>query len=246
MTLVKHNDAVPLLKEAIVLDLGDVAKQARQLREAAQAKARQMLTSAAAEAQRLTENAAGAGFAQGHADGFRRGLEEGRQQGRAEALSQANEQLARIQDAWIQAAAQWDEHCQQFDRDARQAVLELALRLTERLVHRTVSTDAGVVVDQLAAALAYVLTPADLAVHINPCDRPVLEEALPRLMARFGHLQRVGLVEDASIATGGCIVQHGQGRIDATLDTQLQRITELLIPEAPPAEESHDSEANGS
>ncbi len=66
-------------------------------------------------------------------------------------------------------------------------------------------------------------------------DRPMLEEAMPQLTAEFAHLKHIHLVDDASVAPGGCIVVYGQGQIDATIDTQLHRVVEFMLPGEPEA-----------
>jgi flagellar biosynthesis/type III secretory pathway protein FliH len=102
--------------------------------------------------------------------------------------------------------------------------------LAEKLVHRVIQIDPTVIVDQVANALAHVLQTMDVTVRVSPADRPVLEEAMPELLAEFGHLKHVRIVDDPEITPGGCIVSYGQGQIDTTLDTQLTRLVELMLP----------------
>lgn len=231
MSLIKATDAAPLIKDAIVLDLGDLGRQATRLKEAALTKAQQIVRDAQSEARRLTQQSHGLGLEQGRSEGFAKGLEEGRAQGRAEALKQASEQLRRLQENWTRAAAEWDRQRQDMDRQAREAVLALAVRMGEKLTHRLVEIDPTVVVDQVAMALGHVLRPLDVTVRIHPEDRPVMEEALPQLLAEFAQLKHVRLMDDPAVGRGGCVLTYGQGRVDATIDTQLRRVVELLIPD---------------
>jgi len=69
-------------------------------------------------------------------------------------------------------------------------------------------------------------------VRINPQDRPVLEGAMPQLVAEFSHLKNIRLVDDPEIGAGGCVLVYGQGQIDSTIDTQLRRVVELMLPES--------------
>lgn len=231
MALIKGNEAAQLIREAIVLDLGDVAHQAAQIRAAAEDKAKRILAEAQVQAQRLTANAHEQGLAEGQAKGYEKGLVEGRAAGRAEAAKQAAEEFGRLQQAWLTAVQQWDEQRHGLEVGSREAVLEFALRLGEKLVHRIIEVDPTVIVDQLSAAMSHVLSPTDLVVRICPQDRPVLEQAMPQLAAEWSHLRHVRLVDDPQVSRGGCLVSYGQGRIDATLDTQLRRIVEVLLPD---------------
>jgi flagellar assembly protein FliH len=245
MPLIKASQSAPLLKDAIVLDLGDLSRQAVALREAAEAKARQIISGAQAEGRRQTADAHEQGLVQGRAEGLKQGLDEGRRQGRAEALQQSAEQLKAIAQSWSAAAAKWEEQRETLHRQARTAVLELALKLGEKVTHRVIEVDRTAVVDQLAEVLSHILRPMDLSIHINPADRPALEEGLPQLMAEFQQFKHIRLMDDPAVGSAGCVVHCGQGRIDATVETQLQRIVELLLPKdtavkEPPATD-HDA-----
>ena len=232
MPIIKAANSTPLLKDAIVLDMGDLAKQARRLKEAAQAQAQAMIENARAQAQALVSQGHGEGFAKGQAEGFAKGLEEGRTAGRSEALAQAENDLKKLQETVGAALAQLDAKQQRLTLDAQQAVLELALKLGEKLVHRIVEVDPQVASDVLADALAHVLGPMEVMVRICPEDRTVLEEALPELNAQFASFKQVHLVDDATIGRGGCVLTYGQGRLDATVETKLRRVVELILPKA--------------
>ena len=90
-----------------------------------------------------------------------------------------------LQAAWSDVATQWDAHTKSMTIEARQVILEFALNMAERLVHRVIEVDPSVVVDQVAGALALVLKPMDVSVSVHPSELPVISEALPHLMAEF-------------------------------------------------------------
>ena len=241
MALIKGQTAAGLLKEAIVLDLGDLGRQAARMQAAAEAKARKIIADAELEAARLTQDAHAKGLEQGRAEGAAQGRAEGLKAGRAEAMKQSAEQFKQLQAAWLDTGRQWEARRSEIDREAQQAVLELALRLAEKLVHRIIQVDPTVVVDQLGAALSHVLGSLEVTVHICPADRPVLEESMPELMAEFGQFNHIRLVDDDSITPGGCVVSYGRGRVDATTETQFQRVIDLMLP-AQGGESENDTE----
>lgn len=241
MPVMKSQLAPPAMKEAIVLDLGDLGAQAARIREQAARQAEDLLESARAEAAALVADAQAKAEQRGFAEGLAKGTAEGMEQGRAQALSDAAQKLEHLTEAWSQAATAFDEQRQTLDREAREAVLIFALRTAEKIVHRSIEVDPGVVVRQVEAALEAVLWPHDVSVCIHPEDRPAVEEALPQLTAKFGALGRVSLVEDAEIGRGGCVLKTmggtagaaAGGQIDATIQTQLDRLAELLLPGGP-------------
>jgi len=230
MPLVKEQNADLVQHEAIVLDLGDLRKQAEQIREQARRQAEQIIADARQEAERLAaaakESARQEGLEAGHAEGE----QAGREAGHAEALQQTSEALSNLQQGWTEALERFDAERSQMMLEARQSMLELAVALARKIVKRVPEVDPSVVNDQLAAAIEQMARPADVTIHIHPADRPLVEEAMPELARRFGELQHVNWSEDESMERGGCRITYGKACIDASLDRQLQRITEALLP----------------
>ncbi len=244
MPLLKEQNADLVQHEAIVLDLGDLRKQAEQIKRKARAEAAQLLQAAREEAARLTAEAADTGRTEGLEQGRAQGLEEGRQAGHAEALQQTSAAIATLQAGWTEALAGFEAERSQMMLEARQSMLELAIAIAAKVVKRMPQVDPAVVTDQLAAAIDQMARPADASIHVHPEDRPLAEEALAELAAQADTLQHVRWVEDATLARGGCRVTYGRACIDATLDRQLQRIVEALLPSQTGEEDAQASDGS--
>ena len=231
MSLIKRQFAEPALKDAIVLDLGDITRQAKQIRDAAEIKAKQIVAeahkAAEAEATAAHNDASDKGFAEGLA----KGIEEGRKDGYEAAIKEHRPKLKQIEDSWNKSITEWDSIRDQVDREAHHSILQLALRLGEKIVRRQIEVDRDVAARQISDALSHVLRQVEVIARICPDDRSMLEDALPKLSAGFTHLKHIRLKDDPSVTRGGCVLQYGQGQIDATIETQLQRIVEMLIPD---------------
>ncbi|MEM7681075.1 MAG: FliH/SctL family protein [Planctomycetota bacterium] len=235
MPLMKARTSSPAMKEAVVLDLGDVARQAARLRSAAQAQAAQIVDAAEAEARKLIEQAKGQGLEQGLAEGRAQGLEQGRETGRAEALEAVRPALEQMAGAWADVASRWDQGAAELFRDARESALAFALRLGEKVTLRILEVDPTVVKDQVDRALALVFAPSRVSVRVHPEDHAMVAEATPELTQGFAGLQHVELVDDASVGRGGCVVSFGEGEVDAAIHTQIRRIVDAVLP-APEAQ----------
>lgn len=233
MPVLKQHHNTPAMREAIVLDLGDIGAQAARIRAAAETQAAKIISDAQAKSEALAEQLHDQAEKQGYSAGLEQGIAEGREQGRAEALAESAEQLRQLSAAWSQVATDWEQQRTEMEREARQAVLEFALSAAEKLVHRVIEVDESVVVDQAAQALSLVLSAHDASVRIHPVDRPMLEDALPDLLNELSNMEHIELVDDEEITPGGCIVAFGQGRIDATVERQLERLINLILPEPP-------------
>lgn len=238
MPLIKADQSVPLFKDAIVLNMSDVAVQAEQIKASARKTAQQVIDGARAKAQKVTDDHATEGYERGYADGYKKGQAEGYEQGLArgqkeghtQAVSEARQQFEPMVEAWHEAASAWDDYHSKLDLDARDSVIELALRLTEKILHRQLQVDPSVIVDQVTYALKSVTGATNLAIHINPEDQAVLKDVMPELKEAFSQFGHMRIVEDANVGCGGCILVHEHGRLDATLETQLRRAVELLLP----------------
>lgn len=231
MALIKSQQATDLAHDAIVLDLGDLRRQGSAIIAQAQSQANSILAEARAHAAELTKSATSAGQADGFAKGYEEGKAAGSDAGHAEALAASTESVGVLEQAWIAAAQKWDADRRQMLTEAKSTLVEVAVRLAERVARRVPTVDPTVVVDQVAEAIDYAARPCDVTVRINPADRALVEQAMPKLIETLPNVEHVTLTDDDTITAGGCDVTFGSGRIDATLDTQLARIAQALLPD---------------
>lgn len=221
-----------------VFQLGDFVAEGRQLIEAAQAKADQILADARAEAERTKQ----ASHEQGREEGFAQGIEEGREQGRAEAREQAKQDF---EARHVQMASACESLFRDVDRHKRELLLAshrdlivLAVAIAERVTKRIGLLDRQAVTDNLTAVIDLVGQSSDLIVEVNPVDAETLELFAPDLVARRNELKHVEVIASEAVEPGGCLLRTRGGLVDATLQAQLDRIAEELVPgrDRPPTE----------
>lgn len=230
MSLIKSAKSDRILRDAIVLDMGDLARQAERILQTARTDAAQLIEDARAEAQRLIEGADARGYAEGLERGHADGYESGSQEGRQLALSQATEQIKNLEASWRAALEIWESQRRAWLHEAREDSIRFAFAVAERIVHRLVKADPTIIADQVAAALALLSRPTSVEITIHPDDRPLVEQTLPVLLSEIASCEHSVIRPDAAIERGGCIVATRGGRIDATIQTQLDRIAEALVP----------------
>ncbi len=230
MALVRNTQASTLLQEAVVLDLGDLRRQADAITADARARAEQILTQARAEAQRLAAEAQRKGFEAGQAAGLEEGRRTGSKQGHDSALAQSRAQLTQLSQSLSSMLDQVESARATILSDARSDVLRLALLLAEKITFRAVAADPSIVEDQITQALSLVTLTSRPVLRINPSQREHVTAFLPELAARFDAARQLTVLPDASVQSGGCILQTENAEVDATLETQLRRLVELLLP----------------
>jgi len=242
MPLIRHANARNIARDAIVLDLGDLQRQAAAIVADAQARALAIAAAARDERARILAGAAEQGRAEGLEAGQKAGHTAGHEAGRAQAIDQFEVRLSEIETNWNAALTDFQSRRDHLLRSAQLDVLRLAIRIAERITKRIIATDPLVAASQLEAVLAVIVRPTELIARIHPDDRPVLTEALPQLAARFSQVRHIELIDDPSLSRGSCIATTrsiatgsatdalSPGQIDASIDTQLDRILEALLP----------------
>ena len=238
MALIKQANLSEMAREAVVLDLGDLARQGETILARARARAAQVEAEARVERARIIEGAREEGFAAGLAKGLEQGRSEGREQGYAAALAERREALAGLEAQWLKTVEGLSADRDRLLADARRDVLVLATRIARMVTHRQVEANPGVVTEQLAAVLELVMRPSRVQIALNPADRGIAEAALPELARRFSNATHIELTEDAGLTRGSCVARLADGGangtpgglIDASIETQLERIVSALIP----------------
>ncbi len=231
MGVIKNVHADRLAKQAVVLDLGVLGRQAEHFLGDARKGAERITAAARAEAQTLIDSAADRGYQQGHERGLQEGCEAGEREGRARAVQKFEPQLEQLINAWTAALERWETDRGEMLLAAREDVVRFAVAVAQKVVMRVVKADSTVIEDQLAEALALLSRPTTIVVSVHPNDRTIVEAVLPRLVSRFQQCEQASVRDDETLTPGGCVVATAGGRIDAAIETQLDRIARTLVPD---------------
>lgn len=209
----------------------DIEKTAKAIILRARRQAEQLLIEAQKEVDAMKAAGRADGLAAGCREGQARGLEEGRKAGHDQALGEHRDQLTRVVQTLTTTATELDAARCELETQAVRAVIELAIAIAERVTKRIGLLDAEVVMENVAEAMKLVVHTADLRIAVNPAQKAALADALPRLRLEWPVLEHVELVEDASLAPGGCRLHTRRGVIDADLDVQIRNIAADLLPD---------------
>jgi len=243
MAMIKAAELERTGSRAVPLHLADVARQAEHIRLAASEQAERIIAEARARAEEIERDAAERAHQRGYREGLDRGMREGSEQGSAEAFREHARRLEDLESGWNRALSSFASHREQLMSEARQDLLRLAIRIAERVVKRTIQADPSVVEDQLVAAIAVALRPSGLRVSVHPEDLSLARGALPRILDRLGRTEGVELVEDAGVSRGSCVVRGAGGEaIDASVETQLERMAQTLIAGSEPGAEGQSGQ----
>lgn len=166
------------------------------------------------------------GFADGRADGYREGYLAGHQEALREAARNeaARDQAAeRALAALAAAAADVHAHRGRDIEGIEQLLVDAALELATAIVGRELEVAETPGRDALVRALRVADGMEPAVARLHPADVDtlgVLDEVAPG--------REITVVPDPAVEPGGCIVEVGNGRIDAQLGTAIERIGEVL------------------
>jgi flagellar assembly protein FliH len=151
-------------------------------------------------------------FSQGYAQGERAGAEAAA--ARAEAvlqrLAQTIEELGTLRITLI--------------RKTERQVVQLALAMARRIVHREITLDRELLTTMARVALDRLGTTTSTTIRLHPEDYAATTGL--RKADESGHVQ---VVPDAAVRRGGCLIQSDFGLIDVGVDSQIQELTTILF-----------------
>lgn len=228
-TIIKAGTPVPAARSGPrPMELTDVLMEARSVLDRARREAERMLVEARREAERLRD----AARTEGREAGYAEGLGSGREAGRAEAFEAATrvfeEQHAAVVEACRECIAAIDGRREAWERSSREDLVELAMAIARRVAHHVGERERNVVLANLEMAARLVGTRSEVTVAVSPGDAETARTFGQGITDADGPWKHVRVIEDAGIRPGGCRIQWESGAVDATLETQLDRIEEEL------------------
>jgi flagellar assembly protein FliH len=149
----------------------------------------------------------------------RQAFEAGRQQGDQQARVELQPVLERLNASIAEITAMRPDLRQRAERD----VVQLALLIAKRVLHRQLSVDEGALTAIARIAFERLTRSESYRVTVNPRFASAVTSALPG-----SHSARVQIEPDPGCAQGTLIIHSTEGVIDASVDAQLEEISRGL------------------
>ncbi|MCA9275500.1 MAG: hypothetical protein KDA29_05700 [Phycisphaerales bacterium] len=231
MGLIKRADIESYTRDACVMDLSDLRVRGDALVKAANDKATQIIREAQKERERLVATAKDEGHKQGYELGYAEGLSKGHEEGAAQARADHAEVFQQLITIWSDQLGAFEQQRDEMLEGARVQLIELAAMIASRVVRRVIELDPGTVLRQLESVLSTVTEPTRLVISVHPDDAQLVKDELPMLVERFASCEHAQITTDPMLTPGSCVARTPSGGvIDSSIDTQLQRIVDSLVP----------------
>lgn len=210
--------------------LRDVREEADALLAAARAEADGILAEARVRGAELLERLRSEGRREGFEQGRREALEALDAQARADAARRAQAQVDALCEALTASLAAFDARKRRLIAAAETGIIALALAIARRVCKALPDLSIDAAAANARHALGLARHEHDVRLHLHPADCAALRGMAERFCAEIDGLEHVTLVPDESLVRGGCVVRGAHGTIDASIDVQLDRVAEALLP----------------
>jgi flagellar assembly protein FliH len=145
----------------------------------------------------------------------RQALEAGRAEGEQRARADLEPVLARMNASIVELAGMRSEMRRRAERD----VVQLALLIAKRILHRELSVDENAIAALARVAFEKLARAESYRVALHPRFANAVAAAVPP-----GIAVRVRVEPDPALEPGTLVIHSPEGSIDASIDTQLEEI----------------------
>ena len=148
------------------------------------------------------------GFAQGEKDGFEMG-------------SKKSEKIVDRIHAMLQDMLAYR---QEFIKRYENEILHLICTIAGKVLREAIKVDNQVVREIILDAFKLAADRSEVTVKVNPEDVEYLKEIRPVFFDRIKELKSITIESDPSVSRGGCFMETAFGKVDARIETQLEKI----------------------
>ncbi|MEM9702391.1 MAG: FliH/SctL family protein [Planctomycetota bacterium] len=212
-------------------NLADFESHCDERLDAVRTRCRTLLSEALAEAEELKERARADGLAAGRAAGLQDAEDRIAEAAAQEADRIATQRLQSTVPAVEKLRTAYAAELERRRADWERELVELACAIANRLIGRELSTDPTAAGELAAEALAAASGCRQPRAAMHPDDLAALGKPFEEeLLGALG--DGAGLVADASLARGDCVIRVAGGEIDGRLSSRLDRLAAELLPPA--------------
>jgi flagellar assembly protein FliH len=156
-------------------------------------------------------------------EAYRQGFEQGQRDGLAIEEKQTAEKSRQLEHLLTELGSLKAQIVAETERE----ILELAVAIAKCVVNAEVKSDPAVIERTVRSASRLVVDSSQLRILINPSDMEAVKGLLPEFAAATKG-SKPNIAEDPSIERGGCILETGFGRINATIESQIATLQREL------------------
>lgn len=153
-------------------------------------------------------------------DGYNKGFEVGKEESfkkYEDLLLQANSIISLANEDYKQSIEQ-----------AEADILSLSVHIAEKILHEKLEKEPKSFMSLVLGAINEVKEQTTISIYLHPNNYQIVLERKPELIQVLGEEVDLLIYIDYELQPGACIIEHPLGQIDASVDTQLATIKNIL------------------
>lgn len=160
--------------------------------------------------------------------GLAEGTAKGRKEGYASAKKEMDTQINQIQQNVSTVLSALENEKTDIYRQAEQMINKLVTELVRKVIVSEIKTNPRIIENVARTALNMAQKSSRITIKVNPKDALRTRENISFWMPVNNALSETEIVEDERIQRGGCIVDTGNGQVDARIETQLAEMEQII------------------
>lgn len=117
-------------------------------------------------------------------------------------------------------------------QETEKELVELAVNIAEKLVHRKLELNPETILDIAIAACTQVKESELVIIYVEPNQIEFLKSRQDEIASQLYRTKRLEIIADHTIQSGGCRIETEQGYIDATIASMLKQLDAVIREEA--------------
>lgn len=221
--------------QTTVLSLDNLERRAAEILERAEQAADRRAGEAQQQALESIRAERERGFQQGLDEGRKVGLEETRATAKTaieQARKEATSDISHLVQALETALLNINERRHRLYAEAERGLIQLSLSIARRVCGEFARTSSQPAIEATQRLLDLVRHAHDVELRVHPSELELLNAVASDFVAKSDALKHVRVLAGESISRGGALLTAADGRIDATIETQLDRIAAALLDQA--------------
>ena len=108
-------------------------------------------------------------------------------------------------------------------------ILEISLEIAKKIIKKESVEDSSIILENIKDIMnGLSKEEKKITLKVNPAQCAMLKQEVPEIISSKGFEATVSIIPDETIMEGGCILTTANGVIDATIESQLSIISEVL------------------
>jgi flagellar assembly protein FliH len=154
-------------------------------------------------------------------EGIHIGIEEGRTSGYEEYIEVIQKAKTIVDSS--------KEDYMKYLQSAEKMILELGIKVAEKIINKTMEDKEENFLSLVKKVLKEMRDQKEIQIHVHPTHYQFVLSEKEELLHLFPIQPNIFIFPDENVEENGCIIETANGRIDASVDSQLTLIKDKLI-----------------